>query len=103
MEILNFELSPAGSYEVATFDLFLGPKIGHVVNNLQLCKAKTGHYYFKSSAKKKGVKADGTDNWKPHFARHDVLGKEFNNAVMELLKPFVENLGQAVNPGDSFF
>lgn len=90
MEILNFEKAIEGKYELATFDLDFGAKWGMTIFKFKLYKSKNGHYYFKSPAYKAG-ELNGKPNWKPYVDFYGEKGKDFNNSVLELLKPFIDN------------
>jgi len=93
MEILNFRKSPAEAYEIATFDLDLGPKWGVRLEKMCLMRANTGHYYFQSPKFKTDEMKNGKNVWKPVLLTYGDRGKDFSAAVLNLLQPFIEQMG----------
>lgn len=88
MEILNFRDVPNDPYTIGTFDIYFGPKSGMTLKKYKLLRSKKGHIYFSGPAYRVDF-PDGSKKWEPYVEFNEERGKDFKDAVMEALKPFM--------------
>lgn len=90
MEIVNYDEQPQGSYALAIFDIYIPNWKGLILRRWKVCRSKQGHTFVQAPSFKKG-EFEGKAQWSPYV---DFTGgdnsKDFNKAVLDLLKPFVE-------------
>jgi len=100
MQILNYEETPQQPYTFAVFDLY------HLAStrtdyNMEVCKSKAGNFYVKFP----DIKSKRNSPPKP-YARCGSFSpekeKSFNNAILELLKPFLPKEAGQQKPSEDF-
>jgi len=93
MEILNFRDAPIGSYHLATFDVYFGHSWGMTLGPFKLYRNQKGHFYFKPPVSKKG-EFEGKPLFEDfiRFDKDSEKGKDFSTSVMNMLKPFIEQI-----------
>ncbi|NBV41006.1 hypothetical protein EBR77_04130 [bacterium] len=98
MQILNFEELLNNPYTFAVFDLY-HPGSHRTDYNVEVCKSKAGNFYVKfpdirnkrQAAAKPYIRACGYSQEKE---------KDFNKAILELLKPFLPMVALNQKPSD---
>jgi len=86
MEIINFEEMPENSYELAIFDIYLGPKWGLTYNGFRLLRSKAGNLYVKP-ADFKDKRKFGDKVYTSSIDMKTEKGKDLEKKIMELLGP----------------
>jgi hypothetical protein len=87
MEILNYEKQAAGGFTVAVFTVYL-PSANLSLHKVRLNRSKKGNLFV--SLPSFGVEQpDGSKKWMPYMEWSQEKGREFNEKVMEALKPFL--------------
>jgi hypothetical protein len=88
MEILNYEEQPKGSFNISIFTVYL-PNAHLSIHKVRLNRSKKGHLFISLPAF--GIdQPDGSRKWQPYIEWFQEKGKEFNEKVLEALKPFLK-------------
>ena len=88
MEILNFQAQNDGTSCAGTFSVHL-PNMKITLHKLRLIKTKSGNMII--GIPSYGVdQGDGKKKWMPYIEFGSDKSKEFNEKVLEALKPFIK-------------